>query len=77
MKINWKLRLQSKAFWVALFGIIGFAVVDSGLVDAGRAETYIELVMALLIGAGIIADPTTQGFSDSERAMKYDKPAGE
>lgn len=74
MKINWKVRLQSYPFWVAIFGFIGFVVADSGVMDLGQYETYVEAIMAILIASGVVADPTTAGLSDSNRAMKYDEP---
>jgi phi LC3 family holin len=74
MNINWKLRLKSYPFWVAVFGFIGFIVADSGVLEIGRYEMYVEAVMALLIASGVIVDPTTHGYDDSNRALRYDAP---
>lgn len=74
MKINWKLRLQSYPFWVAVFGFIGFIVADSGVMDLGQYETYVEGLMAILIAGGVISDPTTHGYDDSSRALRYEAP---
>lgn len=74
MKINWKLRLKSYPFWVAVFGFIGFIVADSGVLEIGKYEAYVEAFMAILVAGGVISDPTTNGFTDSKRAMDYDEP---
>lgn len=74
MKINWKLRLQSYPFWVAVFAFIGLIVTDSGVMDIGKYETYVEAFMWILIAGGLIADPTTVGYSDSKRALNFEKP---
>ncbi|WP_156290799.1 phage holin [Oceanobacillus salinisoli] len=74
MKINWKVRLRSYPFWVAVFSLIGLIVTDLGLMDMGVYETYVQGILAVLITAGIVADPTTDGYKDSEQAFTYDKP---
>lgn len=74
MKINWKVRIQSKPFWVALFALIGFILGEFDVYDAGRYELLVQLILGVLIAAGIIVDPTTTGMTDSKQAMTYDKP---
>lgn len=74
MKINWKVRLRSYPFWVVLFGFIGLIVNNSGLIELAEYNKYVDAFMLVLLAGGIIADPTTQGFSDSKRALDYDKP---
>jgi phi LC3 family holin len=34
----------------------------------------IAVVLSILSGIGVVVDPTTPGFQDSERAMLYSKP---
>lgn len=77
MKINWKLRMQSYPFWVAIFGFIGLVVADSGIMDIGKYETYVEAVMWILIAGGLVADPSTPGYTDTKKVMKYEKPRGD
>ena len=69
MKINWKVRLLSFLFLLDIFGFIGFAVADSGVMDLRQYEKYVEAFMAILIAGGVVTDPTTFGLSDSKRAM--------
>lgn len=76
MKINWKLRLKSKKFWVALAAFIGLIATDLGI-DAGAYESYVQAVLLLLIAGGVVTDPTTVGLSDSKQALNYTKPRKE
>ncbi|WP_217588720.1 phage holin [Lentibacillus saliphilus] len=74
MKINWKVRLRSKKFWVALAALLGLIVSDLGLMDAGHYQTYVDAGLLVLIAGGVVADPTTAGLSDSKQALNYKKP---
>ncbi|MBR6228499.1 MAG: phage holin [Eubacterium sp.] len=83
MQINFKVRIRNKLFWLALipavlilvqtvcalFGVpITVENVESRLLD------LVNAVFAVLAILGIVADPTTEGLQDSDRAMTYDKP---
>ncbi|MED4546504.1 phage holin [Lysinibacillus sphaericus] len=81
MKINWKVRLQHKQFWVSLIALLlvlanqiaGIFYFDITIYN-GQITAVSETVLSILGLLGIIIDPTTQGVSDSVRALKYDKP---
>jgi len=81
MKINWKLRLQNKtsltAIILAIVAIIYKVLGLFGIAPAISQDSIIEvveLVIFLLCLLGIVVDPTTNGVSDSTRAMTYNKP---
>lgn len=74
MKINWKVRLQSYPFWVAVFALIGLIVTDLGLMDLGHYEKYVDAILLVLVAGGIVTDPTTTGIADSKKALSYKKP---
>lgn len=81
MKINWKLRLQNKVTLTAIvLGIIAlvYKVLSiAGIVpDVAQAEieSVAGMVIELLLLLGVVVDPTTEGLSDSTRALTYDKP---
>ncbi|MBU5342268.1 phage holin [Caldifermentibacillus hisashii] len=74
MKINWKVRLHSYPFWVAVFALIGLIVTDLGLMDLGHYEKYVDAILLVLIAGGIVTDPTTSGLTDSQQALTYKKP---
>lgn len=81
MKINWKIRLQHKQFWVSLIALLivlanqiaGIFNVDI-TVYSDQVTGVSETVLMILALFGIIVDPTTQGASDSVQALNYDKP---
>ena len=54
-----------------ILGMLGIvpAVSESEVTQA------VGLVINILAMVGIVTDPTTQGVSDSNRALTYDKPA--
>lgn len=77
MKINWKLRLQSKFFWVALISLIVLLTQQLGFdIFPKNWEEVLNTVLSILILLGVINDPTTVGISDSEQAMDYLVPKG-
>ena len=81
MKINWKVRLRNKPWLAGVVGLIvtfaydimaAFEVVPA--IDENHVMSLIMTLMTLLVGLGVLVDPTTPGASDSDRAMLYDEP---
>ncbi len=81
MKINWKLRFQNKTTLTAIilalvalvYQVLGlFGVVPK--ISQDELTTVIGMVINLLCLLGIVVDPTTDGVSDSARALTYDEP---
>lgn len=77
MNINWKLRLQNKAtLTTIILAIVAFVYQMLGLfgvVPSISQDTIINLVglvINLLVGFGIVVDPTTSGIGDSTLAME-------
>lgn len=81
MKINWKVRLRHKQFWVALIALL-LVLVNQVAEIFGyditiyneQATAVSETILSILALLGIIIDPTTNGISDSDKAMTYNKP---
>lgn len=81
MKINWKIRVKNKNFWLSLIPAI-FLVLQTVLAPFGYKWDFVVLnqQMAAIVNAvfgvlsivGVVTDPTTAGMSDSERAMGYE-----
>ncbi|MBO1087228.1 phage holin [Enterococcus mundtii] len=79
--INWKLRLQDKAFVVSMLGLI-FLLAKQVLSIFGIDFDYtlinqqitdvINTIFVILFMLGAVKDPTTKGFSDSDQALAYD-----
>lgn len=83
MKINWKVRVKNRAFWIAIIpalALLGKQVLELfGMsVDFTNISKellgIIETVFVILAIVGVITDPTTKGISDSERALGYNEP---
>ena len=86
MKINWKVRIKNKVFWLSIipavllliqtvaapFGYaLNFDVLGKQLADIINAAF---VVLSIL---GIVVDPTTTGVADSTQALGYDQPKKE
>lgn len=78
MKINIKARLKNKAFLAALAALIiafvyqilaAFDVIPS--VTEDNVTAVVGMVLNVLGMLGVLVDPTTEGVSDSDRAMTY------
>lgn len=88
MKINWKVRFSNPHFIVqiilalfapilAYFGLVGadltsWSILGETLLKAISSPYVCSLIVISVWNA--IQDPTTQGISDSYRALTYDKP---
>ena len=83
MKINWKVRIKNKNFWVSVIpailllvqvmaALFGFTL-DLG--DLGnKLIAVVNAIFGVLAVLGVITDPTTAGLSDSTQAMTYEVP---
>lgn len=81
MNIKWILRFKNKytatTFAVAFVGFIYLVLSLFGITPPVSEDQVTTVVMALidLLGMiGIVVDPTTEGFGDSDLAMTYSEP---
>lgn len=83
MNINWKVRTKNKLFWTSLISalallaqaiaaLFGFTIDLTKL--TGQLVAVVDAVFVVLAVLGIVADPTTKGVGDSDRAMTYVTP---
>lgn len=83
MRINWKVRLKNKYFWLAMLpafllvaqsvaGWFGYELAAD--VIGEEAAGFINAVFTLLVILGVVVDPTTDGMEDSEQALRYKNP---
>ena len=83
MKINWKVRLKNKTFWVAIIpaiivlihavaNVFGYSLDLTHVGD--KLLQVVEAVFMLFAILGIVVDPTTAGVKDSDRALTYNEP---
>ncbi|MFA9413269.1 phage holin [Streptococcus sp. E29BA] len=74
MTINWKLRLQNKATLTAIFATCILLAQQLGIKLPDNVSDVVNTVLTLLTLLGVLTDPTTNGLSDSQRALGYDSP---
>lgn len=81
--INWLVRVKNKTFWVALIPAVLLLIqvvaavfnIQIDLGDLGnKLLDVVNAVFALLVILGVVTDPTTQGITDSDRALTYTEP---
>lgn len=83
MKINWKVRLKNKNFWLtaiptvlllaqAVAAVFGYTIYFGNVAD--KLVDVVNCAFAVLALLGIVNYPTTEGVSDSAQAMTYDRP---
>lgn len=82
-KINWKVRILNKTFWLTLVPALAlllqtFLSVFNIKLELGetidKLLVFINALFGVLIIVGIVNDPTTAGLTDSTRALKYQEP---
>jgi len=81
--INWKVRIKNKNFWLAIIPAVLLLITQVGAIFGIQIDTaligeqlaaVVSTVFLILTILGIVADPTTEGMSDSALAMTYEKP---
>jgi len=86
--INWKVRFRNRNWVIAfisqilivaqmvLAGLHSLGLVDFQITDAIQNSilTFVNAIFVLLSMLGLVQDPTTKGYGDSERALKYKDP---
>ena len=82
-KINWKVRVLNKTFWLTLVPALAlllqtFLAVFNIRLELGetidKLLVFINALFAVFVIVGVVNDPTTAGLSDSSRALNYTEP---
>lgn len=71
MSIDWKARLQNKAFWVSMVSLIVLLIKQLGFIQI--PENWSEImttVLSILTAMGVVVDTSTPGVSDSVSTEK-------
>lgn len=79
--LNWKVRFKNKVWLMSFIGtIITFVyqlLAMFNVVPKISEDTIVQLVgliLNVLVGIGVIQDPTTAGIEDSKQALTYNEP---
>ena len=75
--INWKLRFQNKATLLAIASTVILLAQKLGLKLPDNIADIVNTFLTLLVLLGVISDPTTEGISDSPKALTYAEPKKE
>ena len=82
-KINWKVRLKNKQFWLAMIpavllliqaaaAVFGYTLDLDGF--GTRLIEVVNTVFTVLVILGVVTDHTTKGMKDSTQALTYTEP---
>ena len=75
--INWKLRFKNKATLLAIASTVILLAQQLGFKLPDNIADIVNTFLTLLVLVGVINDPTTEGISDSPKALTYSEPKGE
>jgi len=87
-RINWKVRLKNRIWVLALLsqilivgqwvfqGLAAIGITQFQLTQQIQTEILglVNSILIVLSFLGLIQDPTTRGYADSQRAKAYRKP---
>ena len=72
--INWKLRFQNKTTLLAIASTVILLIQQLGFKLPDNIADIVNTFLTLLVLLGVINDPTTEGVSDSPKALTYSEP---
>nr|DAG27376.1 MAG TPA: holin [Caudoviricetes sp.] len=75
--INWKLRFKNKATLIAIASTVILLIQQLGFKLPDNIADVVNTFLTLLVLVGVINDPTTEGVSDSPKALTYSEPKKE
>ena len=75
--INWKLRFQNKATLLAIASTVILLAQQLGFKLPDNIADVVNTFLTLLVLLWVINDPTTEGISDSSKALTYNEPKKE
>lgn len=73
MKINLSKRIKNKTFLLAMASTILLLIQQLGFELPSNIESIINTILTLLVGLGVIIDPTTDGVNDSESVLNINE----
>lgn len=64
-----KEKLKNRGLWVALFALLGMVLMDTiPHFNLGRYQEYVDVILFILIAAGVISNPTAgKWFGDQDK----------
>ncbi|PEB19739.1 hypothetical protein COO08_05360 [Bacillus toyonensis] len=61
-------KFKNYGLWVALFALLGMVLMDSvSNFNLGRYQEYVDMILYILIAAGVVSNPTAgKWFADNQ-----------
>jgi len=61
-------KFKNYGLWVALFAVLGMVLMDTvPHFNAGRYQEYVNMILYILIAAGVVSNPTAgKWFADKQ-----------
>ncbi|MBJ8090230.1 hypothetical protein JDS76_25935 [Bacillus cereus] len=67
-------KFKNYGLWVALFALLGMALMDTvPHFNAGRYQEYVDMILYILIAAGVVSNPTAGKWFADKRNKGVDK----
>lgn len=70
MKIDIKQRIRNYGLWVSFASLVLLVVQAFGVqIDVGKYNSIVNAILTVLVGLGIVSDPTTEtkGYGDDAK----------
>lgn len=61
-------KFKNYGLWIALFALLGMVLMDTvPHFNAGRYQEYVDMILYILIAAGVVSNPTAgKWFADKQ-----------
>ncbi|KGT40553.1 hypothetical protein [Bacillus cereus] len=67
-------KFKNYGLWVALFALVGMVLMDTvPHFNAGRYQEYVDMILYILIAAGVVSNPTAGKWFADKRNKGADK----
>ncbi|MGN4423407.1 hypothetical protein ACTFQN_06055 [Bacillus cereus group sp. MYBK30-1] len=67
-------KFKNYGLWVALFALLGMALMDAvPHFNLGRYQEYVDMILYILIAAGVVSNPTAGKWFADKRNKGDDK----
>ncbi|PFC97157.1 hypothetical protein [Bacillus cereus] len=67
-------KFKNYGLWVSLFALLGMVLMDTvPHFNAGRYQEYVDMILYILIAAGVVSNPTSGKWFADKRNEGADK----
>ncbi|MEH7186463.1 hypothetical protein [Bacillus toyonensis] len=67
-------KFKNYGLWVALFAVLGMVLMDTvPNFNLGRYQEYVDMILYILIAAGVVSNPTAGKWFADKQSKGEDK----